>query len=352
MAYRIALRQPIEAECRRIALEQIDRVIGRLTAKAENETAIHESRKGLKRLRALLRLVRPGLGEDRFARHNTALRDTGQLLSGDRDRQVLSELAAKLAPTLPGKAGSALTRIARELAVPTVNGQDGAAAATAAARLTELREDLARLQLTPDSFAMVLRGLARSYRCGRRRLRRAYAEPTDEGFHDLRKSVQQQWRHMQLLSRAWPDLFAARVEAARRLSQILGDDHDLAVLRAHLEDASPSPLSAAERAAIARHCQRRQDALRTRAEPLCVQLFAERPGRFAKRIAVLWRAAEIAAERDEAAKAAAERQATARSKPASRAASGRSAAKSAAKSRGKSRTTARASKASPRPARS
>ena len=50
----------------------------------------------LKRLRALLRLVRPAMGEAAFEQENAQLRDIGLSLSGERDRHVLLETVNKL----------------------------------------------------------------------------------------------------------------------------------------------------------------------------------------------------------------------------------------------------------------
>ena len=57
---------------------------------------MHETRKALKRLRALLRLVRPAMGEAAFKQENAQLRDIGLSLSGARDRHVLLETVNKL----------------------------------------------------------------------------------------------------------------------------------------------------------------------------------------------------------------------------------------------------------------
>jgi hypothetical protein len=52
-----------------------------------------------------------------------------------------------------------------------------------------------------------------------------------------------------------------------------------------------SALATADRRAIERHSRVEQDRLRTLAHPLCQQLYAERAGQFAKRIAAIWHAA-------------------------------------------------------------
>ena len=91
----------------------------------------------------------------------------------------------------------------------------------------------------------------------------------------MRKAVQWHWRQMSLLGRAWPDEFAVRVTAARELSQMLGDDHDLAMLidvTARAEDIirrgqgshrrvmSASPTCVAQRRRTPRRAAFRRDA--------------------------------------------------------------------------------------------
>ena len=293
MSYRFELREQVGPAFARIATEQIDRVLRDLTAPKDRNLAVHEGRKSLKRLRALFRLVRPGIGDHTFKSENARFREIAALFSADRDRHVLASVAEQRAAAMGPRYRKTFASVTKSLAE-----QAEAAASNeqeAVSRLKAARKIVAELPL-PEHFQTLQDGLAQSYRRGRRQLRSAYADPHDEAFHDLRKSVQQHWRHMQVLQRAWPDLFVARLEAARRLSQILGDDHDLAVFVARLKTMPRSTLSAADRRAIERHCRVEQDRLRTLAHPLCQQLYAERAGQFAKRIAAMWLAATRLAE--------------------------------------------------------
>jgi CHAD domain-containing protein len=292
VSYRFELRDGIASSFGRIAVEQIDRVLTDLQANGNKPVAIHESRKSLKRLRALLRLVRPGLKEHTFKTENARFRDIGALFSQDRDRHVLSETSQKCAAAMGANVRKSFAAIAADIATPSAEPAANPVDARndAIARLKAARREMAKLRLEPDRFETLQHGLEQSYRRGRRQLRAAYAEPSDEAFHELRKSVQQHWRHMQVLQRAWPDLFVARLAAARRLSQILGDDHDIAVFLAYLH-AKGRLVPAAERRAIERHCRAEQQKLRELAHPLCQQLYAERSGRFAKRVAVIWHGA-------------------------------------------------------------
>lgn len=321
MSYRFELRDGIASSFGRIVAEQIDRVLSELQSGDGKPTAIHESRKSLKRVRALLRLARPAIGEQAFKSENARFREIGALFSNDRDRHVLLETARGTAAIMGARHKKPFAAITSELstapAPPEFDTKD--AAKQAVASLKSARRDVTKLAFSPNSFEALQSGLERSYRIGRRQLRAAYAAPSDEAFHDLRKAVQQHWRHMQVLQRAWPDLFIARLAAARRLSQILGDDHDLAVFVAHLQQSRAA--AAADRRVIVRHCRTEQQKLRELAHPLCQQLYAEPAGRFAKRIAVMWhtsvRVAELEAARDKPAKtsrppAAAKKQSPAR----------------------------------------
>lgn len=299
VAYRFALRQPAGTEFQRIALEQIDRILGDWTAPEDRDAAVHGSRKSLKRLRALSRLARPALGEDAFKSFNSRFRDVGLLFAQDRDRRVLLDTVLLLEKKLAPKAAVSLVKIKDSLRTPPADGGNGHVPEDEAGRLLRaLRKDIAGLDVDEMTSDSIEQGLKDGYRRGRKLLREVYASPSDEGFHDLRKSVQHQWRHMQLLSRAWPDLVAARITAARKVSQLLGDDHDLSVLRTHVLSQPKTLITARQAKMIDAAIAERQARLRLRAQPLCEQIYTERSGRFANRMFRLWRAAEDLSSRE------------------------------------------------------
>jgi hypothetical protein len=132
--------------------------------------------------------------------------------------------------------------------------------------------------------------LEASYRRARRAFRQAYVEFTDEAFHEWRKGAQAHWRHMLLLTRAWPGALAARASEARGLSQILGDDHDLALLVGFVRSEAGARLGA-DAAVIEKLARRRQQELRGIAHPKGLRLFAESPKTLHRSIAAYWEAA-------------------------------------------------------------
>lgn len=300
MAFRFKLNEPVEKGFRRIGLEQIERAERQLSASESLEVATHETRKSLKRIRALLRLAQPGLGDTIYRAENARFRDIGALLSSARDSDVLLETVTKL-ETLPGEVASAALAAVKKLILDArERSQPARSEGTREAleKLTAAKKKFRRLKLEPDDFSTIERGIAQSYRRGRHAFAAAYADGADEAFHEWRKSVQQHWRQMALVSRAWPAFFEVRVEAARALSQILGDDHDLFLLVEYVRALPADRLSAMHVGEIERQARARQAELRKLAGPRGRQLFAGGAGGLGRRIRVIWEAGEQIVENE------------------------------------------------------
>jgi len=103
--------------------------------------------------------------------------------------------------------------------------------------------------------------------------------------------VQQHWRHMQLISRAWPDVLGARAGEAKELSRLLGDDHDMGVLLAFAGDRGKAVLSDEELATLATTGGSIQDELRKLARPRGTRLFAAPAADLREQMELFWSAA-------------------------------------------------------------
>jgi hypothetical protein len=139
--------------------------------------------------------------------------------------------------------------------------------------------------------------LRESYRGGRKAFAQAFATGNDEDFHEWRKTLQHHWRHMQLLTPCWPSELSTRVEAARALSQILGDDHDITLLRQLVSAPTMTFAPPDDTAAFLKRCRAMHKALRREAETRGARLFAERSRPFVERIEAYWIAATQRAEK-------------------------------------------------------
>ena len=122
-----------------------------------------------------------------------------------------------------------------------------------------------------DSFAAIADGLVGAYRAGRKR-------PAD--LHEWRKRVKEHWYHVQLLRNVWPEMLKPYAEVLSTLSHILGDHHDLHVLRERL-----AKMPAVTKAIDARLAQ-----LEAEADAIGARVYAEKPAAWLARMRKYWSA--------------------------------------------------------------
>jgi CHAD domain-containing protein len=292
MAYRFIRKdRSVETALRRIAVEQIDGAIAAITG-IERAAAVHDIRKCCKKLRALVRLVRPSFAN--HARENAAIRDIAALVSAARDAQVMLDTLDALAVHCHDDEGSRkLAAVRRHLA-----GSHGRAAAVqldeiledVLKRLVQARERARRWDLRDKGWSALSGGLARYYGGARKAAEAAAAHPGMESFHELRKRLKDHWYHCRLLVPLWPSAMAVRGRAAGELADLLGEHHDLWILEECLaagiavrEDRSAAEL------AIALAAQRRTE-IEKQAWPAIERLLAQPPGELAAYWGRLWAA--------------------------------------------------------------
>ena len=296
MAYRLKPGRQISHSVREIGTEQIDRVLARFSAKNGRGTAVHEARKAMKRLRALLHLIKPAMPKGTFAANEARVKMIARSLSGARDAQAMLETVRKL-EALEGAANVAPVSASLRAHLETKcaeaeRGLGGSGAAQLRKLLKEARASFAELSLDQDEFDVVAATLEADYRKARRTFRRAYRVGDDEAFHEWRKYVQRHWRQLLLVAPSWPKAIRPHVALARNLSDTLGEDHDLSVLAA-IVNAQADELGTSDAiAAYVSFCHTRQVELRRTAQDLGGRLLAEKPGSLARRISAYWATAD------------------------------------------------------------
>jgi CHAD domain-containing protein len=254
MPYAFLREETVPAGVRRIMDEQLVRAQAQLTDPASPlAERVHDARKRLKEIRALLRMIREPLG-DQFAVENAWFRDCGRLLSGARDAEAVIEAleklrkAERLAPTTLRRTRELL--VARRDAFPQESLQQSVA--DVYERLTIARARVALWPQLEEGFDTLANGLRRTYRDGRRAMHEAAGGAMPQQFHEWRKRAKEHWYHAQLLRNAWPAMTRAWAETMSDLSHLLGDHHDLFVLRQIVAQAtSSSGLSLRPRAGVA-----------------------------------------------------------------------------------------------------
>jgi CHAD domain-containing protein len=291
-AFRLCRGEDTDNGVRRVARGQLDLAGERLEAgtgmRGDLDGAVHETRKAFKRLRALVRVSRDALGDEAYRRENTIFRDAGRKLSGARDAavlvQTLDALTARYRDELDDDAFAGLRdALASEAeAASSALSDDRTAVDEVQGALEAARRRVGGWPLPDDGgLAMLEPGFERIYRRGRRALKAARKDPDTEPLHELRKRAKDLWHAAQVLRPAAPKAMKQLARRAHALSDVVGDDHDLAVLRAAARERHAT-LGPGELALLERLIARRRARLRRRALAQGRRVYTRQPAALAK----------------------------------------------------------------------
>jgi len=251
-----------------------------------SDDAIHGARKALKRARAALRLLRPGLGRAVYRRENTVLRRAARPLGVVRDSKVLIDRCAQISRRAqciaPFELRSALqserrrTRHEVLLRAGVVVGQRTA--------FRELAQPVERLPIQRLDASGIVAAIKRTYLRGRRALERSRSAHSVPELHKLRKQAQYLWHQLQLLDSHLPRSVGDRARKAHRVADLLGEDHDLALLESKIQPRTAATGSARPYDAFLRTLDRRRKKLEKKAFRIAGRLYEDAPHAFARRI--------------------------------------------------------------------
>ncbi len=292
MSYRFEVDESVAEGLRRIACEQLDKALAELADEELNvDETVHQVRKRCKKLRGLLRLVRPGF--DGYDHENACLRDIARKLSDARDAAAFVETVAALETRFAGELGDGFSELRGDLQEyrdEVVAGGPSPADQLSVAKdaLVLARERVATWRLSEKRFAAVGPGLIKTYARGREAMERCTRDEGGEQFHEWRKRVKYHLYHLRLVRNIWDAPLKKWAAEVKTLGECLGDDHDLVELRALLDGDGRDLGSERERELLAGVITARQRVLRSEAFSLGARIYAERPKHLQRRFKRYW----------------------------------------------------------------
>jgi CHAD domain-containing protein len=254
---------------RRVLCDEIDEAIQLLCRRRITDADIHSARRTLKKARATLRLLRPAVSATVFDRENATLRDAARPLGAARDAKVLLDSLDRLAKRYGGPAKHSVPLAFRRLLAREQTAHGG--------------------NVRSDTWKEIGGGLTRVYRSGRKAMKEARKTCAPEDLHEWRKQAKYLGHQLQLLEPMSPGPIGSLADQVKKLSDYLGDDHDLAVLREKVTgnaECFPEPGGPAALLALIDRCQ---DRLRARALFAGRRIYDDPPAAFAKHFERHWR---------------------------------------------------------------
>lgn len=266
-------------------------LIAHPTGKREEDT--REIRTSIKRLRALLLLIRPAVSERSYARENSRLRNTARLLASSRDTAVAREALLAEAKGATGsrerRAFAQVLKGFQKSIEPRNETDQRSALRQVASALRQSGKSIPRLRLPAHEWEAIGPGLEEVYRAGRKRMERAFARDDDASFHRWRIRVKNLYHLLQMLAAVWPARICKALASLKKLHGKLGDDHDLTIVESILQDAPDAFGGACAIQCVIISLRKRSGKLRKESRKLGRAVFRQRPGRFIGQFEKRWR---------------------------------------------------------------
>jgi CHAD domain-containing protein len=295
MSYRLQRSESVSQGVKRVAREQLENAMADIqNDQMDRHETVHQVRKRFKKMRGLIRLVRPSF-EKTYQRENANFRDVGRELSAVRDAQSLIEGFDRLAADARNSESDQPFAGIREHLVgrrARIAGEQQDLSGALAALMDDIQQAMTRAadwELKERGFDAIAGGFEKTYEKAQRAMEQASRNKASaEDFHEWRKHVKYHWYHCRLLENLWKPLMKARRDEAKHLAELLGEDHDYALLDQLLAQSGadfPDEAGALAFRDVIEKAQRR-----TRKEAFLVgqRLFAQKPKHASRQFGSWW----------------------------------------------------------------
>jgi len=279
---------------RRIVCQYISEALSALNGARPSDVSIHAARKSIKRTRAVWRLLEPALPAAAFRDANRRLRNAARPLGAARDARILVVALDRLLQARGGVASAGGARGFRRALMRHASAiKHGVMFEPGGLELSreELRGAYQRIQaraLEKRGWAVIGKGMRRVYARGRRLYRSLPADARADQLHEWRKQVKSLHHQFAVLRPLAVGPIGKLASQAGKLSERLGDDHDLAVLRTEVLAHRHAFSSAARQAGIIAAIDRRRTYLQKMAFKLGARIYADKPHALYARFGGYW----------------------------------------------------------------
>lgn len=233
MSFCIPAGESPETALHRLLCERTRRARSRL-ADTLDDPAIHQARRELKRVRAMLELLGDGVRRKDLRRWRRELGRCSTELAGARDaRAMIQSLSLLPAPAdIPVRSWKGLARRLQEAWTVRIRGLNGGGRSRRVRRrLRGLQEEFRSLGPSIPGWNGLGGAIRDSYRRGRAALRRLEADPSPRNRHRWRVRVKRLSDQLSLIAPAESLSLAAWASGLEGLAERLGQEHDLFLLR-------------------------------------------------------------------------------------------------------------------------
>lgn len=237
----------IPKEIIRISSVIIDETISRIIQKeTDNDTLVHDLRKSVKNLRALLKLLRKETGTEFFKKNNFALRDLNRRSAAIRNYSALIKLVQSISEKyektlITESLNLLLLRLQSDFKeVQRITNYD-ALFRYYQTKLEKYKSELNNLEINESRFASIKAGITRIYSDGIKSFEIAIENPQEKTLHEWRKNVKDLYYCSVTLIPFWNPVLKSFIKELKVLSDMLGELHDYYELTHYIQSLIDNP---------------------------------------------------------------------------------------------------------------
>lgn len=257
------------------------------------DDSVHEIRKTMKKVRALIKLFRYGIDMEVYQQENFFFRDISRSISDLRISSVNIKtlnniLKSKKFKEREGNHQNFVDKLMvkhHELCEEMILKQKIQRSISSLLKSNEKTINI--ISEFHCEFDVLASGLRRMYLRCLANLDRAMSQPSSQNIHNFRKAVKYLWNQMIILRPLWSPAIGQSIRHLNILGERLGVEHDLAELE-HLIFMNYYEDSGAK--TIVNYIRKERKHIQKIVWPLAIKVFVEKPGAFANRIAGYWNA--------------------------------------------------------------
>jgi len=287
MSYQLRADEALADGLRRICRDEICKAIGVAEgSKQSSDTPVHQTRKHLKKARAVLRLVRKEIGHAMYRHQDHRLRDAARLVSEVRDAEVRLETVKQLGSIKPTRNRALYGRL-EELLTLELESFLAAFAEWQGQIIPMLQQARDLIDDWPvHEFAghQLIRAVQASYKRARRQLNEIRKNPTPECFHEFRAKAKLLGHQLRMLRPIQPVVLKKLDQELDTVTDLLGRAHDLMFLGERLREGSGGVTSQRDGHKLVAVIEISENDLQRAAGDLAERFFAERPRDFGQRL--------------------------------------------------------------------
>jgi len=292
--FQINTQITLEESLKGILIGRISFIMDQIRRQEDAHKTIHEVRRSIKRIRAVLRLIRDEIGYSHYLRENLFYRDVARRMAPVRDSYVLCQTVKSLETNHPdlisvNHYACLMDHLSLQIEKDLERFMESSGDFKQVLEdITQARERIDQYCELRNGYVSIRKGIRRVYRRGRIHHSRIGPPFDVDLFHEYRKNSKYLQFQMELIQPVYPKLLKAYAGTIDKHTELLGDLRDYDRLDLYIQNALPKEIPSTTRKKLLEMIRHQKEDMLVKILSKSQMIYAEKPKEFIKRIKVYW----------------------------------------------------------------